>query len=647
MGLLDRLREATGFAVVTTDDLALHEATVTELRATRRDLDMIGYTALDYLTRTGQPDAPIATRRQWAHAARDVWRTDPMAGAAVDLQNDFTFARGVPRPRARDPEVQVVIDEAWDDVDNKAALTTYAAQMALGTDLSLQSNLFLTIFDQGDDGKVKVSVMPHDRVVDVVRDKDNPMRILYYVVEKADAEWDFKNDMLKTAGGTSGGRGGVTNERDQQSNLRMGQKVVYYEHWLNPRVLREEGIAFDSPPAEKLAEGRIYHVAQNRMSEMAFGVPTMQRTLRWLSGYNEVVAARVDMAKAAAAYIMKQTAKATPGQLSKLASQAISRRSELGAATIPDTGAAKIPPANASILLENDAVNSAPFKLDSGSANAIQDTQMIRAQVSAAVGWPQHYLGDASASTVAGNTALELPVLKHVEARQELFENLYRAFIDRVIERAVEVGRLDKFAAPEGSALAAIEPEAETTTTTTTATQEAADDQDETQTERDLSYEFKMPSALRRMMADLVSAVTNTARTFDPNNTNLELSRTLLTITLGEAFEMQDPAEAVERILPVGYQDPAVVAAQAAAQGAPPEQPPSDQQQQNSQGEGAPTGGDGVDQATNPYGAPMKQPPPEQRVVQQSALSMLEAELLADPAFRDAWIAAVELVTED
>lgn len=644
MGLLDRLAQATGFSVVTTDDLKLHESTAVELRATRRDLDMIGYTALDYLTRTGQPDAPVATRRQWAAAAKDVWRTDPMAGAAVDLQNDFTFARGVPRPRARDPEVQTVIDEAWDDVDNKASLTTYPAQMALGTDLSLQSNLFLTIFDNGDDGKVKVAVMPHDRVVDVVRDKNNPMRILYYVVEKADAEWDFKNDTLRAQGGATSGRGGVTTDRDGVA--RVGKDVVYYEHWLNPRVLREQGVEFQQAPAEKLAEGRVYHVAQNRMSEMAFGVPTMQRTLRWLSGYNEVVAARVDMAKAAAAYIMKQTAKATPGQLSKLASQAISRRSELGAASVPDSGVTKVPPANASILLENDAVNSQPFRLDSGSANAIQDTQMIRAQVSAAVGWPQHYLGDASASTVAGNTALELPVLKHVEARQELFENLYRAFIDRVIERAVEVGRLDKFAVPEGSALATIEPDAETSTTTTT--REAADSQDEAQTERDLSYEFKMPSALRRMMADLVSAVTNTARTFDPNNTNLELSRTLLTITLGEAFEMQDPAEAVERILPVGYQDPAVVAAQQAAQGAPGEQMPSDAQNApNSQGEGAPTGGDGVDQAENPYGAPMKTPTPESRPIQQAALSVLEAELLADPAFRDAWVAAVELVTED
>jgi len=357
----------------------------------------------------------------------------------------------------------------------------------------------------------------------------------------------------------------------------------------------------------------------------------MQRTLRWLSGYNEVVAARVDMAKAAAAFIMKRVVKGTPHQVQRLASQAISRRGELGA-SVAGSGTLA-PPAPGSILNENEAVTHEPLKLDSGSANAMQDSQMIRAQISAAVGWPQHYLGDASAATIAGNTALELPVLKHVEARQELIENLFRAFFDRVIERAVDTGMLDRV----DSELKLKEP---TTATGGDATvTEAADAGDEAATGRDLSYEFSMPSPMRRMMTDLVTSIGNVARTFDPNNTNMELSKTLLTIVLGEAFEMQDPAEAVDRIFPEGYVDPAVQAAQAAANA----QQTALEDTQNSKGEGAPTGGDGVDQAENPYGAPMKGAPPEKNAaLKESAERLAEIEelLMEDPAFR----AAVEAV---
>jgi hypothetical protein len=616
-GVSKRLQEAAGVSLVAPEERAVEErlleATTRELSATRKDLDLLGWTALDYVA--GMPqDMPVQNRRELVAHARRVWRRDPMAGAAVDLLNDFTFSRGVPLPRARDEEVQIVIDEAWNDVDNKAVLTTYAAQLALGTDLTLQSNVFLAVFDDGDDGKVKLTIVPHDSVIDVVRDPDNPMRILYYVVQVNDTEWDFDADApkVKAAAGAAAGTGGT---------YKAGQapvgRVLYFEHWLNCRMLREEGIDFPEPPAEKQAAGKMYHIATNRGSEMAFGVPRMERTLRWLTGYNEIVAARVDMAKAAAAFIMKRKITGTKGQVERLASQAISRRSELGAASAAGTGS-QIPPATGSILNENESVQHEPLKLDSGSSGAMQDAQMIRAQVSAATRWPQHYLGDVNAASLAGSTAIELPVLKLVEANQELFENLFRAFLDRVIERAVEVGRLDKNApAPEGEAL------------------EAADNDDEESTERDLSYEFKMPSAMRRMMTDLVTSVATTAQTFDPNNSNLELSRTLLTIVLGEAFELQDPAEAVDRIFPEGYVDPAVQAAQAQA-----EIPGTEGFDQASE-EGAPTGGDGQDQATNPYGAPMKSPPPEQRARMAEAADGIEEALLDDPAFREAWIAAV------
>ena len=137
-------------------------------------------------------------------------------------------------------------------------------------------------------------------------------------------------------------------------------------------------------------------------------------------------------------------------------------------------------------------------------------------------------------------------------------------------------------------------------------------DEDEEDTARDLSYEFKMPSPLRRLMGDLVGAVMNVAKTFDPNNTNMELSRALLAEAL-TAMEFEDVQKWVDKIFPDGYVDPAVAAAQAG-----PEAPGGG----SPFGEFAPPPGAGGqvpgDPAGNPYGAPQRAQSPEQTGLAES-----------------------------
>jgi hypothetical protein len=89
---------------------------------------------------------------------------------------------------------------------------------------------------------------------------------------------------------------------------------------------------------------------------------------------------------------------------------------------------------------ENESVDAEPFNMDTRAGNAQQDAQIIRAPIAAAERWTQAYFGDASNSTLATATSLELPILKMVESRQEVFERLFRWFIDRVIENAVDKG---------------------------------------------------------------------------------------------------------------------------------------------------------------------------------------------------------------
>ena len=120
-----------------------------------------------------------------------------------------------------------------------------------------------------------------------------------------------------------------------------------------------------------------------------------------------------------------------------------------------------------------------------------------------------------------------------------------------------------------------------------------------------------MPNPLKRSMTDLINSIANLGRTFDPNNTNLELSRTLLGIALGQGLEMADPGAAVERILPEGYVDPMLAASMgggggpggAPTPGGPPPLIPSTPGVNPFGPGGPPPPGAGPDGEENPYGA--------------------------------------------
>jgi hypothetical protein len=618
-----RLQEAvesrTGKTVVDQDRLELLEASDIERRAMQKELDLLGYYVLDHIG--GQPqEVKPQERRRMAAQARMVWIQDPVAGANVDLSCQFIFGRGVPKPKASDERVQDVIDEAWDDSDNKAALTTFSAQTALCTDLVIQSNLFILFFE-GDDGKVKLGMLDHDLVEDAVRDSQNRLRVLYYVARRREYEWDYTMDRisLKTAA---------------MAQTQIGKpQVVYYQALAatDPETGKLDTEDETCPP-EKLGEGYVYHIALNRGTEQVFGIPAMRRIVRWMAALNDFMSARVDLTQAAAAFIMRRSVKGTPQQVANIAAKAISRASSIGASSIDDTGTLITGPRPGSILNDSDSVTTQPFTVPTQAAQASQDAQMIRSQISAAT-WPQHYLGDQSNANLATAQALELPVVKRVEAFQELFEGLFRAFIDRVIQRAVDSGRLPTELTDEERAALKSKKPGEQVPGGEGMTPPSPDQQepplsmtdpldkepkgflgegyegqtkDEAQTERDLGYEFAMPSPLKRTMTDLITSIANLARTFDPNNTNLELSRTLLTVALGQGLEMADPAAAVERILPEGYVDPMLASSMGGAQpggggAAPP--PPLIPTGPNPFGPGGGTPpGEGPEGESNPYG---------------------------------------------
>jgi hypothetical protein len=578
--MLEAFEERSGTIVVPRERLEELVEAERNLGYTYRELEDLGWRVMDYFNaQPGEVSAP--TRRKMVQKARVLWENDPQAFAAVNLMNDFTFGRGVSSPRCKDAEVQELVDEAWNDPDNARVLTSYRAQLMRGTDLSIQANVFFKLFDDSADGRVKLALLEHDDVETAVRDPENNLRVLYYLTKQRKVEWDFKQHAPK-----------------MNAEAVAQAKTTYYEAWGSleeAQAEREQApdgsmLPLEQPDDSLVGRGKIYHVSVNLHGAKVFGSPDMQRSIRWLTAYNDFMKARVDVMKAVAAFVYQRRFKGGPAQLQKQAAKLISRESPLSSATDAQSG-----PRPASIVDLNEAAQWEPMRLDTGSGSAQADGRMIGAQVSAVHRFPRGYFGDADASNLAGATSLELPVLKAVESRQEVWEDCLRWFVDRVIEKAVDDGRLTReIDSPEEIEAALVKrgwrwfeleegeepqmrpalkmdgewvPDPDDLRSWRRGSRkvlvEAHEDKDDDEeaVERNLGYELKMPSPLRRAMPELVGAIQNIARTFDPNNENVELSRILLQVAFADALEMQDAADLVAQVFPEGYESGAGAAA--------------------------------------------------------------------------------------
>lgn len=669
---IDRLEEFTGLTIVDHEHLRITEAVSREAMVLAQELDEIGYTAMDFVSGRPNEPSPVA-RRRWAQQARVVWSADPMAGAAVELVNEFSLGRGVARPRAKDDEVQEIIDEFWDDPQNQRVITGWPALVKFGTSLTLQANVWFLIFDDGDDGKVRYSYLIHDTVESAYTDPQNRQRVLFWLARLVEQEWDFGTKRMKPVTGNPkllyyenwGAieealvERGATPDDAQKYMVALRKKVAGVEpdvdqpqEWFGgdtDGVIKNAlGTGLDLPAPQEWGEGKVYHVAENQDMEMIFGTPRMRRTIRWMTAYNDFMKARVDMMLAAASFIAQKTVKGTPVAMEKLAARASRATSDLRSVAegvIAPGTAASMSPQRAGISAMTDSVKFEPMNLNSGAGNAETDGQMLRGQVSAGERFPQHYLGDVGSANLATATSMELPSLKHIEARMEVVESLLRFGIDRSIDRAVEVGRLDPnqtgdeekpeqlvdrpYTTEEAELLGECNmlwriggmdvarptrvwrrhgqkheeyemlteaatakekavkkraarrgrrriDEVEESFDATRALTESHEDKndDEASTGRDLSYEFGMPSPLRRMMGDVVTAAVQLGTMADPNGTNIELTRVLTTWVFAQAFEIPDAADLVDSIWPKGYVDPALAAAmgqQGGAGGQPPQ----------------------------------------------------------------------------
>lgn len=442
--LVETVEDRVGHQLVPRDRVELLESAEGENRALRKTLEFIGFRLYNdpgYTSPWAMPrDLDVRNRIATAKVAHQAWMEDPQAGQHIDLYTSFVLGRGVPQSRAADAEVQEWLDGAWDDAENRRVLTDFGELVALATDLSIQASVPFVFHDDGDDAMARVSTLPFEDVIDVVWHPRQAKRILYYKVREQQLIYDFATGAYRSV---------------------EDPKIVYYEAYGAfdessnvQRVADAEILDRIRPPAELLRPGKVFVLAVNRTSSMAFGIPRMRRLVKWFTAYNETIDATVEKMKASARMYMKATVRGNENDIARLVQQTTGRRPsfdashEHGGAPAPYGGAASPygpAPPSGRMLWGNDAVNFEPMKIDSGSNDLSAAAPTLRGQTSGQ--WPGSYI-NGQAEHLAGASAMELPALKFVEGEQELWRKPFKILGDLRIRAGIDRGFLTEWRAP-------------------------------------------------------------------------------------------------------------------------------------------------------------------------------------------------------
>lgn len=466
-------------------------------------------------------DRPARTRIQEAEEVRIVARRDSAMLYSIRLRNAFCFGKGVTVPKANDDEVQALLDDLWQAPQNTAELTGPEAQWKAGRDLWEVCNVYHLVFADGLDGRVLLAGLQHDQVRDVVRDPKVWRRILYYAVAEFTYSWNFTLNAI------------TPNAQSQ---------IVYYEALTGMAELEEEltqGRPFPTevqPPPARLRPGRVLHVAINQGREQAFGEPELATGVQWAASFKDLLAGPVEKARAAQKYLVQFTATgaSTPEMLRSTAIRTVGRHSPLSLAFdglgVEAEREREMRSEAGSELWGNESLKAAPLNLESGAAAASDDMESASHGFAAATNFPGHYFfGDPG--SLAGASAVELPVRKLSDQDQEVWRSVFRRICDLRIDRAMKVGLLKERRPPTDDEI--------------TSEIELGPDG---MVERDLTYEINMPPVLDRNLPEMMQIVVDTATTFDPQGQSEPLERALLGFVLGDLLEFRDTPALVERI---------------------------------------------------------------------------------------------------
>ncbi len=394
MSILSRVREAVETAAIQrradTAFARVQETIASQLQQELAEEDT-GWRKLN--DGAGSYDLTPTELRDVREKCIKAWQIDPSLGTAGALLASGAFGTGEIRPRAVDTRVQSVVDRLWDDEDNRLALFSRQAMVRTSNALLVDGERFIGIHASTTESRVKLSELPCSEVVDVVAHPENALRPVLY----------------------------RRTYRPQVYDLAKGQyqpgpeQTVYYADWrcwryiLDP-TFGDDDEDWDPAIADLLSRAGIlddptpvlcYHIRTNTLGQR--GIPEAYRAYDWIRSHSRTLSAMVTLAKALSMFAWRK-------KLNTKSATAIQAAAQAFRNPVPGTGAVQV---------ENQNVQLDAVDVGTGGVGNLEAAgRQTHLQSIRPFGFGEQWYSDASTGNLATATAMEMPAIWRIEARQ-------------------------------------------------------------------------------------------------------------------------------------------------------------------------------------------------------------------------------------
>jgi hypothetical protein len=350
----------------------------------------------------GQQEFSRDGLRRIVELARVMYIKNPIIKRGVMVRALYIWAQGI-SVKYKNPDLNKVLQDFWDDPKNRVELTSHQAQMLKQVDIEVESNLFFVFFVRPTDGRVRVRTLPFDEVSEIISDPQDSKTPWYYVRQWSETSID------------------AMGRRTTRTH-----KACYPDWNYKPvtKLPKISGMAvrWDTP---------VFHVKTGGMSNWKFGVSRIYAAIDWARAYKEFLE---DVASLMRAYSRFAWKRVTKGGKKAIAAEKARMASTLAASG--GSGETNPAPVTGAMAILGEGTDLQPMQLR-GAAISAEDGRRFLLMAAAGLDLPETYFGDVSVGTFATAKTMDRPTELGMKEGQTFWTDVLGQIFDFMILQAM------------------------------------------------------------------------------------------------------------------------------------------------------------------------------------------------------------------
>lgn len=326
-----------------------------------------------------------------AHLARIMFLKNPLINRGVMVTADYVFGRGI-NIRAKDDEINQVIQSFIDDIKNQVELTSHQAMLQKDRELQIDGNVFLVFFVHEDTGACRVRSIPFNEIEDIICNPDDKKE-----------PWYYKRTWVEAQQGV-----GISDPL-----VATDSKIKYYRDWQYDGQSDGDKIAIGD-----VADGVVFHLKAGSFSDWKFGVSEIYAALDWARAYKSFLENWSSLMQAYSRYAMIINTKGGNAGV-----QATKNKLQTTQTTV---NIERNPPAvTASTFISDKELAALDVVKTAGATTKADEGRRLLLMVAAAMGLPETFFGDVGIGNHATAESLDRPTELKFSNKQEYWQSVW------------------------------------------------------------------------------------------------------------------------------------------------------------------------------------------------------------------------------